>query len=182
MGCWWIAANGTWIAAIHDSEGGETCVNILQYQVHLTRHWNYKPPTTTINRWNNPISIVCAPSPIRQFDQTVATFENCTLSKFNFSMLKKCPHHVGKVPQHFATQFERPFAQVAHVYNAWLPYVFFGCDPSHIFFWPLEKVPSVQGSWLPRPKWKWKSRPRTTTSRHRPQYLLRFRKTSNQLW
>lgn len=45
------------------------------YQVHLTPHWNYKPPTTTINRWNNPISIVCAPSPIRQFDQKVTTFE-----------------------------------------------------------------------------------------------------------
>ena len=138
MGCWWIAANGTWIAAIHDSEGGETCVNILQYQVHLTRHWNYKPPTTTINRWNNPISIVCAPSPIRQLDQTVATFENCTLSKFNFSMLKKCPHHVGKVPQHFATQFERPFAQVAHVYNAWLPYVLSDVIQA-IFFFDLWK-------------------------------------------
>ena len=51
-------------------------------------------------------------------------------------MLKECPHHIGKVPQHFGTQFERPNPgrQVAHVYNAWLPYVFFGCDPSHIFF------------------------------------------------
>lgn len=74
---WWVADG------LQQMERGLQQFTILKVgehawtyqQVHLTPHWNYKPPTTTINCWNNPISIVCAPSPIRQFDQKATTFE-----------------------------------------------------------------------------------------------------------
>ena len=147
------------------------------YQVHLTPHWNYKPPTTTINRWNNPISIICAPSPIRQFDQKVTTFEITAPFKNSTFQCWKNAH----------TMLERYPRTLVHNLKGhslrWLMFtiildfhMFFSDVIQAIFFSTFGKGTKCAGKLTPQAKVEVEIKTSDHDRCHRTQYLLRFRK------